>query len=303
VGAVGGLTWHFKGFKHQRNFDQTMIADTETLNAFRALQKPCDYAFAKELSWCLVSKKSPPTIAIFGDSHADHLFAGVVDDTARGWLLIDQSSCPPASGLAVRYKDEPDSCAQKNEHILNALIASPTIKTVVLAERGMAYIARESLIPNAKKHGNPNHWHVESYAPREAGLTKAELYYNGMQRSITRLQKAGKKVVLFMDVPELDFPPIRCAPRPLSLLAPEAMAACAMPKARSIGYAAPYRALMQSLAKANPTVRIYDPSPLLCDAKNCYAGDQTMLFYHDTNHLSQRGSKKVMAGFMEWLNK
>ena len=301
IGAAGGLTWHFKGFKHNRGFDEAMMTDTEKLDDFRAKQKLCDFSFAKDISWCLVSSKTPPSIAIYGDSHADHLFPGVVDDAARNWLLIGQSSCPPAEGVAIRYMDKPDICVEKNEQILKALIASPTIKTVVLAERGMAYIAKSSLIPNAKKHDNPLNWHVESSYPQEAGLDKATIYRNGMSRTIEKLEKAGKQVILFMDIPELNFHPRRCMPRPISTLAPEGLLACAIPKDVAFGHSAPYYSMMLALAKEHSNAYLYDPTDLLCDKFYCFAGDQTMLFYRDTNHLSLRGSKKVGVDFQMWL--
>jgi lysophospholipase L1-like esterase len=144
---------------------------------------------------------------------------------------------------------------------------------------------------------------MESNQSSDSNLNKPELYLNGMSRTITRLERAGKKVVIFMDIPELNFSPIRCITRPLPLLAPENLGACTMKRTIATDYAAPYRAVIQELIKKHPNARLYDPTSQLCDQKYCYAGDKTMLFYHDPNHLSQRGSKKVMADFMDWLEK
>jgi peptidoglycan/LPS O-acetylase OafA/YrhL len=303
IGGVGGITWHVKGFAQQRPFNAAMMEDTEKLDDFRAQQLRCAYPFSSDLNWCLQSRKDSPSIAIFGDSHADHLFAGVVGDSKRSWLLIGQSSCPPAEGLAIRYMEKHDECIDKNEQILETLENSPNIKTVVLAARGMAYMAEAPLMPNAKKRDNPANWHSESRYADEAGLNKTDLLFNGLERSMTRLQKAGKQVVLFMDVPELDFLALRCAPRPVSWLAPKREVACSMPKEATMRYSAAYREGMLALAKRHPNVRLYDPAAQLCDSARCYAGNETMLFYRDNNHLSQRGSQKVMADFMRWLEK
>lgn len=301
MGSVGALTWHFKGLPTLRPFDAALMKDTEKLDDLRAAQQPCAYAFGDSLHWCLVAGKSPPSIAIFGDSHADHLLAGVVKDTRHGWLLIGQSSCPPAAGLAITYLEKPDECVERNAQILDALIASPAIKTVVLAARGMAYISDVPSLPHATGRNNPANWHSTSSYAEDAGLAKPELLLRGMSRTITRLEQGGKKVVLFMDVPELDFLAIRCVPRPLPLLAPDRATACSMPKAEALARAAPYRDIMETLARQHPNVRMYDPTPQLCDATRCYAGTAQMLYYRDNNHLSQRGSEKVMGDFIQWL--
>ncbi|MFZ4542395.1 MAG: SGNH hydrolase domain-containing protein, partial [Rickettsiales bacterium] len=299
IGIIGAVTWQAKGYPTARTFNTELMRDTEKLDSFRAEQKPCEYAFGKDLNWCITSGKSP-TIALYGDSHADHLFPGVVNDKKNSWLLIGHSSCPPLDGIGVRYLDKADECVTRNDQILTTLVSSKIIKTVVLSARGMFYITNKNLMPNARGRNDPANYHLES--THETG-TKPELYAKGLERTLTRLEQSGKRVILFMDNPELNFPAIRCIPRPIGLLAPNRATACYMPRKQALAHTAPYREVLTKIAKRHPRVRVYDPTNQLCDESRCYAGNEEMLLYRDANHLSQRGAQKVMADFVKWLNK
>ena len=302
LGLIGAATWHFKGLASMRAVDRAMLQDMEKLDAFRKQQPRCSYPFAEDLNWCLTSGNTPPEIAIWGDSHADHLFPGVVNDTQRGWLLIGQSSCPPLMGMGIHQVNKSDECEEKNAAILQALIDTPSIHTVVLAARGAFYIAQEPLSADATGPNDPANWRIESDDPADKDANKKTRYERGILRSIEALEKAGKQVVLFIDVPELDFLAVRCMPRPTRFLTPDTTDACRMPKSTALRNVADYHAAMDWVRQQRPSIRVYDPYAQLCDEQFCYAGRDGVLLYRDSNHLSQRGSQKVMADFIRWLS-
>lgn len=302
IACIGTLTWNRDGVKTLRPFNAQLMQDTEKLDALRAAQHPCHYRTGHDLSWCLVTGEAPATIAIFGDSHADHLLPGAVADRSRSWLILGQSSCPPLMGIDILYKDRSLACAKKNAAALEALRSDPRIRTVVLAARGMAYIGDAAFMANANQKTNPQNYRSVSTYAGEAQSTKAELFAIGMSRTITALEAAGKRVIVMVDVPELNFLAMRCVPRPLQLFAMDRLDACTLDKAAAMEYVAPYREVLKRIAAQHPTVKFYDPTPLLCDETRCYAGNEAMLFYRDNNHLSQRGSIMIMQDFTRWLN-
>lgn len=114
------------------------------------------------------------------------------------------------------------------------------------------------------------------------------------------LVDSGKSVVLFLDVPEMDFFIERCIERNISLRR-NAGAECRVPRSTLESMRARYKRIIERVAQRNPSVRVYDGYHALCDRTHCYGGDETMLYFSDSNHLSMRGSRKVAADFLTWL--
>jgi peptidoglycan/LPS O-acetylase OafA/YrhL len=301
VGLLGEAIRRSHGFAASRPFD-ARLSDLAKPDAFRNSKPACPSAWnLSDLSWCVTARDGAPTAAIFGESHADHLFAGLTRDMRHNWLLIGHSSCPPLVDIGARSLGRPEECRDKNARALATLIAAPNIRTVVLASLGPYYMGDTSVTPDHIGKNAAENFIMESTRAEEAGLSKAALFERGLERTIVALQQAGKRVVLFVDVPELDFMPERCLDRPMRLFATATTKQCSIEKARVTARTQEYRAVLKKLAQRHPNVRIFDPTAYLCDADTCYAGTAEMLYYRDSHHLSQRGSEMLMQHFSAWL--
>ncbi len=297
LGGLGLLTMQQRGFPQRAGLHDLMLVDLGGTDDFRKtlLRCPANY-HGEDLSWCYLSQPGAPRLALFGDSHADHLFPGIVaQHPAPGWLLIGHSSCPPLVDIAEHQPGKSDRCVEKNQRALRAIVAEPNIHTVVLATLSTFYVGG-SISPQIAQD-KPQI--VESVRADERGLPRPELFYRGMDRSILALEKAHKRVVFFMDVPELDFWPAACIARPLTGAAKQP---CAVPRAAHDASVRDYRALVARLKAAHPNLEVYDPTDGFCDARFCYATRPGMLRYHDTHHLGLRGSAEVAQRFLPWLH-
>lgn len=301
LALLGLLTELRQGMPRTRQLDLPMAQDMEPLDTFRATLPKCDAALGLgDLQWCYLSREGAPTAALFGDSHADAFFPGLVlEDRQRNWMLVGHSSCPPLKDVESTFREHPDSCREKNDRALEMLAASPNIRTVVLSALGGFYMG-ESYSPQHTGKVDPANWRLQSTHDDEAGSSAAEVYYEGMARTIRTLERVGKQVIVMRDVPGIDFWPVACMKRPFTLTTPTEKKSCAMDRAKLERLNAQYHGVLDALAKAYPHVLFYDGFAPLCDAQQCYGGKGDTLYYRDTHHLSIRGAKRVAKHFMAW---
>jgi len=255
----------------------------------------CSGAFrdAKRLSFCFTSKPGEPAAAILGDSHADHLFPGIAAASPENWLLLAHNTCPPVFDVPAYRAGTPEECSRANQLAVGVVAAHDRIRTVVVAS---AYL-------NALDLRRPGLAPFVLTPPSSApGMTRQEVFAYGLEREVAQLEAPGRVIVLFVDVPALNFAPTSCVDaRPLRLTSHPVRTPCAVPRADVDRSQAPYRAAIAQVARAHPGVRVYDPAPLFCDAAWCRADRDGALLYRDEHHLNLRGSRYVASQFLPWL--
>jgi peptidoglycan/LPS O-acetylase OafA/YrhL len=276
----------------------------EDLAGSRAIDRPsspCSGAFepGKMLTWCASSGVRPPEIAVFGDSHAYYLSTGlseVYEKRGGSLLLIGATGCPPVTHVG----GFPATCVNANEMALKLLTASPTIATVVLASLGPYYMTGKPF-GTAKNRLDSFEGVLEPVdigrpEDREANFAR------GFDATISALERAGKHVVLFIDIPELDFIPEGCLDgRPVRITRSHLQSPCGVPRRNVDERQAIYRAIIARLHHAHPSARVFDPVVYMCDKELCNAELDGRLLYRDTHHLSTYGSRFIGRQFEKWL--
>lgn len=246
--------------------------------------------------YCQQSPDTPPSAAVLGDSHAQHVFNGISRlDKTRGWLLLGNSSCPPLPGIQI-LADGQDNCNGLSEATIGAVATDATLKTVVLAF--YAHYAREA----GQSLGRSDHTQLSNSVMRDRDAPDMrdpeEMVYRGLTRAIQRLASTGKQVVLYLDVPELPFQPRDCVARPMF---PRKVIDCSVPRAVAQAQQASMRRVVRRLSEENPALRVYDPINALCGPDLCDILRSDMLVYRDWHHLSLRGSDMLAKPFLTWL--
>ncbi|MBA7472684.1 MAG: acyltransferase [Bradyrhizobium icense] len=238
---------------------------------------------------CLASKVALPTAVVWGDSHADHLYPGLVErDGSRNWLLIANPSCPPTREIQINLGKAASCDPDRVEQVLGWLLRQKAVDLVVLGFFGH-YFEQED-VADAHVHGpfGPSKVRISgSSDPAE----KRRYFAEGVRSTVQRLLAAGKRVVLVVDVPELPFNPRYCFFQPrLSLGAP----VCRIPVEQVLQRQQALRALIADLAKLSPRVIVADPLPALCPNGFCgVERSSDAPNYRDSHHLSVVGSAAV----------
>jgi peptidoglycan/LPS O-acetylase OafA/YrhL len=263
----------------------------------------CADSFAKSapsLRYCERSRADDPKFAIFGDSHADHLFHGVAKvDSANSWLLIGHNSTPPLLDVQINIRGYPQDNQARSRKVVRYLAADRTIKTILIAFYGNTYLSDTPFSVDQQLPEN-SHGRLTMSSSRWPTTDKTELIYLGLNATVHALRAAGKEVVLVMDVPELPFLPQDCIGRPGAVLFQRS---CELPRQVVELREAEFRQLLARVASNNPGVVVYDPTSLMCDPAFCRFESTDALLYRDSNHLTMTGSEYVASGLLAWLSK
>lgn len=254
----------------------------------------CEAEMPRGLMTCLQSRHGKTSAVIFGDSHADHLFDGIAEqDAGRNWAVLAQASCPPLSGVTVKVQR--DGCGNTPDLVLDRLANDPAVQEVVLSFYG-SYAAVTNFAAGHTDRG-PAQFTLTSL--RAPGASKAEVMALGLDATVDRLVKAGKRVAIVLDVPEIPFQPRDCVARPLMQAA---VADCSVSRSVIVGRQSAQRAAAAAVARRFPGVRVFDSLDVLCDGDRCAIDGEGGLLFKDSHHLSRRGSRLVGGAFLAWLN-
>jgi peptidoglycan/LPS O-acetylase OafA/YrhL len=314
LALAGGAGWRTDGLLHLKT-DAVQRAHLDSARpspkraachtggaGFTDPARACTY-FGGTVSW-----------AVLGDSHAVELSYGLaraLEPRGIGLRHLSFSGCAPSWGRGGRTP-----CAAWTDRAVAGLIADPGIGTVVVSYRLHMHLARAATGGRAD---------VE--AGTQAAVAEA---YRGM---LAALSRAGKRVVVVLQAPEL--------PHPMRELA---MAVAASGRGVAEGFAgrnagaAPGgsgepgdrdagagglaggpvggwlagldRAAWEARRQAAPLpagavpvgVAVLDPTELFCDAVTCVAASGGVSYYFDDNHLSVAGAEVVARALLAALD-
>ncbi len=301
IGILGLFIYQHEGIKSRQLVvsQKTALFNLNGFDAYKNRVQACDLKTQniEALSLCFQTKKGTSTHVLWGDSHAEHLFPGIMSkDKNNNWLVIGHTGCPPLLGVPVFRAGKTDVCVKNNATALKAILDSPAIKTVVLASMGPFYISDVGYAAQHSGENSPINWHMQSNLSKKT--SKATLFYQGMDAAITQLEAHGKQVVLYRDVPEVPFMPESCLKRPLAPM-PHA---CQMSFSEAVLMRQKqYYQILLDLKKAHPQVRLFDSVASICDTSICNVRQDNQLVYRDGHHLSLYGSQLLATPFLDWL--
>jgi hypothetical protein len=242
-------------------------------------------------------KSSAPLVgvdaAIIGDSHAGALFPTLQEEMLReGKQLVwlGGSACPFLLDI-----ERDNKCGDDPQKIVDLLAMQDKIKTVILASRWPLYATNRGF-----GAAEENDKHFEVSAPSDHSLTNPEtILFNALNQSVSALEKSQKKVVLYLNVPELGIDPSRCVSRPLRAVPVK----CSLPRQAFLDRTAAVQAIAMKLQSAHPQLSVFDPSPVLCTNTECEGRREGVFLYSDDDHVSLFGSSLVAASLMTTLKK
>jgi peptidoglycan/LPS O-acetylase OafA/YrhL len=233
-------------------------------------------------------------IAVFGDSHAEVLFAGLhAERAAQPMLLSGRKGCAPILQDDVLAEPSAEIC-RKSARIAHAAISRDRrIGTVLIASRGPAYLSGIG-------YGTDT---LHRVVPVSVGDTLAmrSAFEEGLIRSIEGFTGVGQRVVLVLGIPEIGFQPDEClVGRPFGLR--RVRTPCALQRAAVDRRNAAYRDLVTRIVQRTPSVVVFDATDVFCTATLCRATDGATVLYSDGNHLTLAGSRRVAARLLPLLS-
>lgn len=254
----------------------------ETVNSLDGIfQKDCSFqsATANKTYRFICSKDSRdnPKYLLLGDSKARALYPSLVrNSTSNRWMIIE--GFPVVTDSEI-YRGVWLFQKGGAEVLIDRLARMDEIEVVVitLSVRNLFALSDFAMLSMGELPESPNY----------------RIVYDGLNKGIKRIMALNKKVVLTIDNPTLLDPRV-CVPRKSvipyfnSLFGKTENPACTIDFAQNNRLLEQYQRLIENLKVENPSLVVYDPTPLLCDMdkKECSYQKDGHLLYSYGNHIS-----------------
>ncbi len=218
------------------------------------------------LWFCSLSRDAAPTVLSLGDSHANHLYDGLVE-ALPAETILSIGACVPTIGLVFSAKEgAAGTCvnehfAKQSDFLNEHVIGTPTLRLVVIS----------AMWPSFDDDGDEiDYWTgkvVSRFGPVDSTPIKA--FIDSLERQVSRIGEVP--ITFVLDTPR----------RGLSV-------------ELQMRRQAPFRKAIAELAARHPNMSVFDPMPLLCGPSWCRWN-----LLSDANHLSRRGSVAVAEAMVQ----
>ncbi|AZO67253.1 MULTISPECIES: acyltransferase family protein [unclassified Mesorhizobium] len=254
---------------HDLDPSQRIIAETAAQPSTARAKVGCilDYETVTPKACEFGAKNAEHSIALFGDSHADHWSTPLIEAAKKNnykvvtWL---KSACR-ASRLTVwssKLKRDYTECDQWREQSIKEIIAlRPSL--VVISE--ISLTSSRKLSPDAKV---PD--------------TQDQDWQAGLRSTLEAFSQAGLKVAFIRDVPFNGMFVDTCVAR--ALWRGQAPSVCDAPRSDAANDAV--AAVERDIVRAIPNATYIDMTDRFCDAKTCHVFIDGKLAYRDRHHMA-----------------
>jgi peptidoglycan/LPS O-acetylase OafA/YrhL len=254
---------------------------------------------------CVVGHgEQPPSILVWGDSHADHLrvvMENLAGEPSPRTLFRVLASCPPLDGAAPLIKGEFQSdCLEFNQAVAGELDESRRqgMRGIVLAARWNTYLSQPVTDPGGVTSYGLDTSPRDPKLPPQETSDAARVFEAALRRRLAILDRAGFNVLLVAPTPEMYFHVPQCLYR-------RSEADCVVPRARVETRRRIAMEIFQRINAEFPRVRLVDPLPEFCDARYCYPAAAGAMHYSDDNHISTAMAihlGKAWESDLRWLS-
>jgi hypothetical protein len=243
------------------------------------------------LNYCYKASEKPSHI-IFGDSHADDKFYGLVQNSSHSeWMMLGNSSCPPLMDVNFQSADG-TICTDRLEKIIKFFDRTDGIDTVVLSF-AHSYPLDEMYAADHIRNGFKASDRVLEDRLGIA-VTPTDVFEVGLRRTVDFFRSKGIAVVLVVDIPELKFMPEDCLKNAVS---------CEFNRTEVIQRQKVHRDLLSRISRDTQGVRVFDSLGVFCSGNedSCSALKDGRTLYRDSHHLSHYGSYEFGRAFSAFL--
>jgi len=293
VGCLGGIIYRHDGFRDRYPAAEAVV---DEILVRREVSEGCvERLGGLQPRYCLMSDSTrPPTIALLGDSHSNLLFDALsrrLVGLGHNLVQLGGGGCLPFWDVETGVSGRRNDCATQMKPLLDYVLRTPEIETVVVAHRGAAHLTGTDLASPRSV------FQLHDYSDARRSDRRA-IYEAGLREAVRRFQQAGKRVVLVLAPPELPFAPLGCVRDTIGhppRLASSRREICPTVSRASVQERdAVYREVTGRVASEFQGVSTVDLASPLCDEVECRVVIDSQLLYRDSDHLSPIGAEYVI---------
>ncbi|EFH7976459.1 acyltransferase [Escherichia coli] len=221
-----------------------------------------------EMKWwfCMLSRPGEPEIMLLGNSYANHLYPGIAESGKFGTPNVLSIGTMEVTDTGFGDKGQGTLFSDQRKYIDSILKNNTSIKYVIIS--GI----------------DPKKDSTEDYA-------------KSINERIKLIIDSGKKVIVFYPHVSLGDNIKACFSRPFK----EPSEDCTSDLSEVTKLRSNFNILKERILAQNPSVKFFDPNPVICDKTSCSLVKDGMPIYRDeTKHFSVYASLKVGELFSEW---
>jgi peptidoglycan/LPS O-acetylase OafA/YrhL len=289
ISQFGGLLW--RASPQAKLADDAVIHDTAPLCLARERASGQETELPPLKECVFGAEGDEPVSVLWGDSHANHLRPALEPWAKERGVAIRQVTkalCPPLLGVApaVAPRNMREDCKRFNAQTLEWILATPTIRQVVLSARWPIYLGR-----SWPRHGVTPVLTSGETVPQNATLALAA-FEASLGETLKALSAKGISVVVLAPLPDLYQGGGKCVGRSIHLgWDPQR---CAASTADTAARMQPITDAIQALAARYPGVTVIEQAPLFCEAKHCPPFEDGVVLFRDDNHVTPAGAKRIV---------
>jgi peptidoglycan/LPS O-acetylase OafA/YrhL len=235
-------------------------------------------------------------VIVWGDSHGNAVMPGVAEAAASNHdsvMFYGTSGCPPFLGASRFGKHTEGPCRFFAQRAADEIKQYPSTVPLLLVARFSAYVdgKNDSVDPTILIG-------YDGQRPLTDPVERRARYSSFLTQDLCALARSRPLYVL-MPIPEMDDDVPGYLAKSLILGKPTtdvSIAETDYDKRNAIARAA----IEEASAKCG--VKVLDPLPYLCRDGRCYGSDKLMPLYIDGDHLSKRGSERLLPLFRPIFN-
>jgi peptidoglycan/LPS O-acetylase OafA/YrhL len=252
------------------NQELDFTQDLKIISGSRQSNKSC-----KNLNNLDLVTKREVCLLFAGDSKAMALHSAIYSKKIIvNSILISGHACELYPNLNFEKKALYINCNKISNKVLDSVNNIKSINTIILATK---------FYSSSDKNSN--------YYLDGIKINNEDAFLIGNGYLIKKLLNKGKKVIFFIDAPELNNNPINCIQR-LSFISETKECGPSLEELKKIR--ADYIKGVKKLSLEYPQLKIFDPTNVLCKNSKCDANDGSNYLYNDQSHISIYASTKLL---------
>lgn len=231
------------------------------------------------------------TYAVIGDSHAAAIRPAVEASGIMGvaaGTLYWKPACPFLDGAVMPDHPEHAACTEYKDRMWREIERSPNLRTIVLAGRWPYQI----LGTEPESGGSNRTLMVDAQSAVISQEESRRAFARSLTRTIDRLQKLGRKVIVIGSVPEpgFDVPHNVATALHLGREAASGIRRDAVEERLTVA-----DNLVQSVVSRHPQARFLPIWEAICGRTDCPIERGGVPIYYDDDHLSYKGAVEVVG--------
>jgi peptidoglycan/LPS O-acetylase OafA/YrhL len=232
-------------------------------------------------------------IAIVGDSHADVVYEGLVNDISidnTNLILLANSNCPSIISLQIGNEIESQHCRESSRAILNYLLKNKDFDKILFVFRTSYYVLGKDSPSSSFDSSSQITLNNEKQFPTENERIKKLL--GAFEETVSLLQRENRNIYFLEENPSFDVLPLNCQ---LPLL--NRFLDCS--PVSVVNVKSFQRNLSEKLAISSNSTLI-PALDVLC-SQICEIAPRNQLLYADNDHLSLAGVRRLVPRIIEFM--